>query len=78
MNPASGISRIIAGLAVIGVAAFVYFSNRAKLAGSDTVLIDLFGSQMQASPGQLNLAFGAAMLVGVVLVLLGIAGLLRR
>ncbi len=78
MNPTTAITRIIAGIAVIGVAAFVYFSNRGKVAGSDLVMIDLFGSRMQATPGQLTLAFGAAFLVGVVLLLLGIVGLTRR
>ena len=78
MNPASAILRIIAGLAVLGVAAYVYTSNKARISGSDMAMVQLFGFQTEATSGQILFVFAAVGLVGLVLVLLGIAGLVRR
>lgn len=78
MNPTSAILRIIAGLGVIAVAAYVYTSNKARIAGTDTAMVQVFGFQTEATSGQILFVFAAFGLVGLVLILLGIAGLLRR
>lgn len=75
MNYLSSLLRIVCGLAIVVLAYSTYHRNSARIAAGESPQI--FGYATGASSSQLTLSFAVIGLIGVVLILLGIAGLLK-
>jgi hypothetical protein len=78
VNQTSAILRIIAGLGVLIFAASVYASNRARISGNPGATVELFGHQTEAAAWQIQLGFATIALIGIILLVLGIASLRKR
>jgi hypothetical protein len=74
MNPISSIIRIVCGLGIVIVAVSMYRKISAQVAAGGEV--QLMGHAL-GSPGALQTVFVVVGLVGVVLLILGIAGFLK-
>ncbi|HEX5177099.1 MAG TPA: hypothetical protein VFV83_08725 [Chthoniobacteraceae bacterium] len=76
MNYLSPLLRIVCGIALLILSGSMYFKARAQVAAGAQV--HLFGATAAAEPWQLTLGFGIIALIGIVLLVLGLAGLARR
>ena len=76
MNAISAILRIVCGLALVILAYSTYSRNSQHIAAGEPMQI--FGYATGASSGQLTLAFAVIGLIGLFMVGLGIATLLKR
>ncbi len=76
MNTLSSILRIFCGLALIALSISVHDSNSVRIASGAPA--EVFGFPTGASGGQLTLAMVVVGLIGLLLILLGIAGFLKK
>jgi hypothetical protein len=77
MNYVSAAIRIVCGLVLVILAASTYLKGREHI-GEGTRQVQIFGFATSAEPWQLALAFGTVGLIGLVLIGLGFATLLRK
>jgi hypothetical protein len=78
MKYISGILRIVTGLAVVGMAIFVYTTNKNTLdLGGDQRLV-LFGKQINASPNVVMIVICILGLVGFLVAILGLVTMLKK
>ncbi|MGI8605502.1 MAG: hypothetical protein ACR2OZ_21210 [Verrucomicrobiales bacterium] len=77
MNLQSAALRIVCGLAIAGVAAYVYSTIKPDVENSDQQGALLFGQQIDISPSVLLFIVAAVGIVGVLFAVLGVIQLLR-
>lgn len=78
MNYIFPIVRIVCGLVLVVVATTRYFSVRARTADADVTEVQVFGFTAAAESWQFTLAFGAAVVIGLALFVLGIVTLIKK
>ena len=75
----SGILRSTAGAAMLGMAVWVSLHNRAAFDQLDgSVTVDLFGTELAITAGNLLIAIGACAALGLLLIVLGVFTCARR
>jgi len=78
MQILSGLIRIVTGLAVMGMAIFVYLSNQEQLSGTKEVTLSILGLEITALPQQIIIGLCFAGVAGLVIELLGVWTLMRK
>jgi hypothetical protein len=78
MRIVSGLIRILAGLAIMAMAVYVYLSNQAQLEGTGPVTVVIAGQELTATPTQLIIGLIIAAVIGGLIELLGIFTLVRK
>jgi hypothetical protein len=78
MRIVSGLSRLIAGLGVMGMALYVHLANQPQMEGRAEVTMTIAGLEIVATPAQMHLALVTAAMIGALLVALGVATLVRK
>lgn len=78
MRILSGLIRMITGLAIMGMALYVYLTNQAQLEGSDPVTVVIIGQEFTAAPQQIIIGLITAAAIGGMIELLGIFTLVRK
>jgi hypothetical protein len=78
MRVISGLIRIITGLAIMGMAAYVYLTNQEALEGTKEVTVIIFGQELVATPPHLIIGLITAAAIGGLIELLGIFTLVRK
>ncbi len=78
MRIISGLIRIITGLAVMGMAGFIYISNQEQLSGTKEVTVSIMGHEMTALPNHIIIGLCFAGAAGLVIELLGVWTLIRK
>jgi hypothetical protein len=76
MNYLSPLLRIVCGIVLLILSGSMYFKTRAQVAAGAQV--HLFGAPSALEPWQLTLGFAVIALIGLVLLILGLAALTRR
>jgi hypothetical protein len=78
MAYASPVFRMVCGLVLVIVAVVKFFDIRRQLDASPDGELQVFGATIAAQPWHLTLVFGLAVLVGLVLLGLGAASLVKK
>jgi hypothetical protein len=78
MRIISGLIRVFTGLAIIGMAMFIYISHQGQLVGSKEITISILGREITALPYQIIIGLCFAGAVGLVIELLGVWTLVRK
>jgi hypothetical protein len=78
MRIISGLIRVVTGLAVMGMALFVYLSNLEQLSGSKEVTLSIMGLEITALPQQIIIGLCFAGAAGLVIEFLGVWTLARK
>jgi hypothetical protein len=78
MRVISGLIRIITGLAIMGMAGYIYLANQQALEGTREVTVVIAGQEVTAMPQTIIIGLIAAAAVGGLIELLGIFTLVRK
>jgi hypothetical protein len=78
MRIISGLIRIITGLAIMGFAGFIYFTNQEQLSGSKETTVSIFGQSITTTPENIIIGLGVAGVIGLLIEMLGVWTLVRK
>ena len=78
MRVISGLIRILTGLAIMAMAAYVYLAHHESLQGTDPVTVVIAGQEITAAPQHIIIGLITAAAIGGLIELLGIFTLVRK
>ena len=78
MRLISGLIRIITGLAIMGMAVYVYITNHEALEGTKEVTVVIIGQELVATPQHIITGLITAAAIGGLIELLGLFTLVRK
>jgi hypothetical protein len=78
MRILSGLIRMITGLAIMGMAVYVYITNQEALEGTKEVSVVIIGQELVATPQHIIIGLITAAAIGGLIELLGIFTLVRK
>lgn len=78
MRIISGFIRIITGLAIMGMAIYIYITNHEALEGTKEVTVMIIGQELVATPQHIIIGLITAAAIGGLIELLGIFTLVRK
>jgi hypothetical protein len=67
-----GLLRIVVGIAVLGLTGRIYLEHRHELAGTKSILVDLYGYRFESEPQLLVLGIGIGGLIGMLALCAGL------
>jgi hypothetical protein len=78
MRIISGLIRMITGLAIMGMAGYVFMMNQEALEGTKEVTVVILGQDLVATPQHIIIGLITAAAIGGLIELLGILTLVRK
>ena len=78
MRIISGFISIITGLAIMGMAIYIYITNHEALEGTKEVTVMIIGQELVATPQHIIIGLITAAAIGGLIELLGIFTLVRK